>query len=139
MQWITDRTQEDVRLGTEKGTYGAKDLNRVEQAVRELCVLARKLDVFCALQTKTDWELPCLFSADQWPTEGQMQRYLSNVHRLCEALALKVPLPQTMQKLNWQGANQIEQALETAYARVESILRNFQFSGELFAGEENRI
>ncbi len=139
MNFVTDRTREDVLLGTPKGTYGREDLNRVEQAVRELTVLAQKLDISCTLQIKTDWGLPGLFSADQWPTAEQMQRYLSNVHRLCTALEVAMALPHTMEKLTWQGANQIEQALQAAHTRVQNILQVFQFSGELFAGEENYL
>ena len=41
MNLITDRTLEDVLLGTEKGHYGEADLNRVEYAVAELYELAK--------------------------------------------------------------------------------------------------
>ena len=35
-QLITDRTSEDVTLGTAKGFYNASDLNRVESTVARL-------------------------------------------------------------------------------------------------------
>lgn len=139
MELIIDRTREDVLLGTPKGAYGWEDLNRVEQAVAELTALAHTLDVSYSAQTKTDWGIPGPFSASKWPTVQQMRRYLDNVNRLCAAMEVAAALPVSMEKLTWQGANQIEQALQAVYVRIQSIINNFQFSGELFAGEENRI
>lgn len=135
MKLITDRTQEDVLLGTEKGRYSYKDLNRVEEAVRELNLLARPLDV-PVLSTKTDWGLPGDFSGDNWPVESQMLRYLGNVHRLCGSVMLAQDLPASMQHLDIDGANNIERALEQAYRRMVGVLDTFKYSGELFAGEE---
>lgn len=137
MELITDRTEADVFLGNERGTYSYADLNRVEQAVAELCSLAARLDIHNNLTTKTDWGLPGAFSADTWPTEEQMARYLSNVHTLCDSLSLKVVLPETMAHLTFTGANEIENALLSAYYRVQSILNAYQYSGEIYAGEEN--
>ena len=139
MQLITDRTQADVLLGTAKGNYGAADLNRVEQAVAELVTLAKGLDIRDKLVVKTDWVLPGGFSTDQWPTRSQMQRYLGNVAELCRVVAVNAELPVSMNNLTFEGANQIEKALEQVYDRIQKVLQIFQFSGEVFAGEENRI
>lgn len=136
MELIFDRTEADSLLGNEKGRYTYQDLNRVEAAVAELCLLAEKLDVHISLQTKTDWTKPGLFSVDTWPTQTQMQRYLQNVHVLCDALETKQPLPSSMAKLNWESANAIEKALAMTLARVQGIINNYQYSGELIAGEE---
>lgn len=137
MNFVTDRTESDVLLNNEKGRYKYSDLNRVERAVSELCQLAQKLDMYPELTTKTNWSRPGTFSAKTWPTESQMQRYIQNVHRLCDCFGLSLPLPATMDQLNWEGANNIEKALQYAYVRVQSILNTFYYSGELFAGEEN--
>ncbi len=136
MDLITDRTEADALLGNAKGSYGYEDLNRVETAVAQLCDIIKRLDIHLDITTKTDWSTPDAFSPDTWPTAGQMQRYLGNVHRLCDALSLAVNLPGAMAHLNFEGANEIERALLLAYQRVRGILQAFQFSGELFAGEE---
>ena len=136
MNLITDRTKADVLLGTEKGNYGAADLNRVETAVQELFALAKAVDVPYVPEVKTDWTFPELFSAQNWPTQGQMVRYLENVHRLCRAVEIGAALPVSMEGLNWEGANAIEQALLSVYERIQTIKQAFRFSGELFAGEE---
>lgn len=137
MDLITDRTEADVLLGNEKGRYGYADLNRVEAAVAELCALAKKLDIHQNLTVKTDWAAPDLFSVRDWPTESQMHRYLENIRSVCAALGTVPVLPQTMEKLDWQGANQIEQALQTAHLRLQSVLQTYHYSGECYAGEEN--
>ena len=139
MEFVTDRTKSDVLLGTEKGQYGATDLNRVESAVAELCVLAKNLGVSKQLFVKTDWGMPGEFSAEQWPTKNQMERYLSNVWFLCETVELAANLPVSMEKLNWDGANQIEEALSQVYERIRKTIKMFRYSGEIFSGEENYL
>lgn len=137
MMLVTDRTEADVLLGNEKGHYGYADLNRVEQAVAQLCTLAEKLDVHPTLAVKSDWGLPGAFDADTWPTQKQMLRYLDNVHALCDSLSLALLLPDTMENLTWRDANDIERALECADVRIRSVLEAYKYGGEIFAGEEN--
>ena len=139
MIWITDRTKADVLLGTEKGCYGAADLNRVEAAVAELYARAEGLDVGEKPVIKTDWALPEVFSHETWVTESQMKRYLGNVKRLCRAVELEKMLPKSMAHLTYQGANQIEKALGLMEKRMPIVLSAFRFSGEFFAGEENGL
>ena len=139
MNLITDRTQADVLLGNEKGHYGYDDLNRVEKAVEQLCSIAQKLDSHLALNVKTDWTAQGAFSPQSWPAQSQMHRYLENVRTLCNALAITADLPQTMEKLDWHGANQIEQALQTAHLRIQGVLQTYHYSGECYAGEENTV
>lgn len=137
MDLITNRTEEDVLLQNSRGTYGHEDLNRVEEAVAKLCTLAKQLDIQLDLTTKTDWGVPGAFSLDTWPTAEQMARYLGNVCALCDALSLKTSIPKTMEHLTFEGANEIENALLLVYNRVQGVLQTYQFSGELYAGEEN--
>ena len=134
---IFDRTQADVLSKTEKGYYGSKDLNRVENTVAQLQELAKQLGVQLQLETKTDWVLTDTFSQESWPTKRQMRRYLSNVAQLCAACGIQMPLPTTMEGLDWVGANQIEEALHHTGQRIKTVTQTFHFSGELFAGEEN--
>jgi len=139
MKLITDRTKADVLLGTEKGRYSATDLNRVEQAVAELYAAAGALDVSGISEIKTDWDSSGEFSADRWPTKRQMARYLDNIKCLCEGVEIAAPLPRSMENLTWNGANQIERALLATHIRISEMVQILQFSGEIFAGEENDI
>lgn len=139
MEFVTDRTEEDVLLGNERGHYGNKDLNRVEKAVAELCELAEKLDIHPGLVTQTDWRSPGVFSIDSWPSESQMRRYLQNVNSLCDQFAVKGTLPVTMDQLDYKGANGIEQALEQVYNKINIVLSAFRYSGDYYAGEEHGL
>lgn len=137
MNFVTDRTASDVMLNTSKGNYSITDLNRVESAVGELQALAMQLDIYPGLVVKADWALPGEFTSAAWPTEGQMRRYLQNVIDLCDAVAVhRANLPQTLACLTWQGANAIEEALQAVYLRIRCVIENYQYSGELIAGEE---
>lgn len=133
---ITDRTEADVLSGGIAGGYSYNDLNRVEEAVQFLDLLAQDLDIHLDLLTKTDWGPPEEFSAETWPVDSQMARYLGNVKALCTSMNLDVPLPATMRFLTVEGANNIERALEKVCEHIQNIIQTYQYSGELFAGEE---
>lgn len=122
MQFVTDRTEADVLLGKPKGKYSHSDLNRVEQAVALLCEMAATLGVQLDVTTKIDWGRPDVFSVETWPTQSQMTRYLQNVHTVCNAFGVDLPLPKDLNHLDWNGANQIEKALQQAYSVAQDML-----------------
>lgn len=139
MDLITDRTQDDVLSGNEKGYYSYSDLNRVESAVSELAIIAKEIGVKKEFETKTDWGIPGVFSDSQWPTKQQMQRYISNIRELCGAVEAAANLPSSMDKLTWDGANQIELALFVAFDRIPRIVQALKYSGEIFSEEESGL
>ena len=136
MDLITDRTESDALLGNEKGVYSYTDLNRVEEAVRDIAEEISALGFAVKLQTKTDWGLPGNFSVSAWPVASQMKRYLQNVLEIRKILIISTQLPESMQKLDWNGANNIEKILQTAFARIEGIKQSYRYSGEFYAGED---
>lgn len=135
MDLIIDRTESDALLGNEKGVYSYTDLNRVEEAVKDLSEEITALGFVLKLQTKTDWGLPRNFSASRWPVESQMKRYLNNVSEIRKILIISTKLPESMEKLDWNGANNIEKVLRTAFGRIEGIKQSYYYSGEIYAGE----
>ena len=112
MNLITDRTRVDVLLGNKKGFYGYEDLNRVEQAVSELANMLQSIGVVCAPDVKTDWK------EGDIPNEADLSRYLGNVADICTLAGVDAVLPGSMDKLNWEGANQIEFALLSAHKKL---------------------
>lgn len=135
MKFVTDRTESDALLRTEKGVYGPEDLNRVESAVQELARMALALDVHVSPTVKTNWNVQSVFSADEWPVAANLARYLRNVWDLCNACSVNMPLPASMDCMTWEDANNIENALQSVYDRIRSVVQTYKFSGELFAGE----
>lgn len=136
MELITDRTESDVLLGNEKGIYSYTDLNRVENSIGMLVEQFSQLGIGEILIVKTDWAKPGNFSASEWNTETQMRRYLDNVKKIKNLFPISIRLPDSMDKLNWAGANNIEIVLQTALVRVHGIKSIYRYSGEVYAGEE---
>ena len=136
MQLITDRTEADALLGNEKGLYGPVDLNRVESAVEDIAKQSVSMGYSLKIQTKTNWGLPGNFSASEWPVESQMKRYLQNVAKVKTIFLIPTQLPESMEKLDWNSANNIEKVLKTAFERIDGIKKSYRYSGEFYAGED---
>ena len=136
MDLITDRTESDVLLGNSKGVYSYADLNRVESAAAMIAEQITELGFALQLQTKTDWDLPENFSAWNWPVESQMRRYLQNIADIKRLFVISTQIPETMDKLDWNGANNIEKVLQIAFSRITGIKQSYRYSGEIYAGEE---
>ena len=136
MDLITDRTESDVLLGNSKGVYSYADLNRVESAAAMIAEQITELGFALQLQTKTDWDLPGNFSAWNWPVESQMRRYLQNIADIKRLFVISTQIPETMDKLDWNGANNIEKVLQIAFSRIAGIKQSYRYSGEIYAGEE---
>lgn len=128
MELITNRKS--------SATYEYTDLNRVEAAVEAIAAHFDQLGIGRKLVTKTDWASPGDFSENSWPTSAQMTRYLQNVKRIKELFPNSVRLPTSMNWLNYVSANNIEKVLQIAMERIDGIKQSFQYSGEIFAGEE---
>ena len=121
MNFVTDRTAMDTAAQNEKGTYGCADLNRVEENTGALALAIREQGFLLPeMSSKTDWHLTEIFSAEEWPTAQQMERYLGNVRTVCQYYGLDAALPETMEHLTWEGANQIEQALQSLKRYIDN-------------------
>ena len=124
-----------------KGGYNYTDLNRVEEAVRELAA-----ELGLNLVTKTNWT--------RWdiPVANEMERYLGNVAAIRDACPGDVEfptLPSSMNKLTYVGANSIEQVLRLVDEELHGIpdepdipdvpddptTADYIRSGEVYSGE----
>lgn len=142
MTFVTNRSAYNVQRvkemrasgtgGTYKGSYNRSDLNRVEGDVQEIAAAlvstASTLSALCdqlgvamdklyvpydsavydGISVKTDWAYTDV------PRETEMARYLGNVNLIRAAFGvyLNPPLPDTMTKLTYEGANAIEAHLK---------------------------
>jgi hypothetical protein len=115
MEFVTDRTHYDVLIESEKGRYSVNDLNRVETAVKQLAEMLTATGTQYDPTVKTNWAVgDLIFSSD-------MERYLGNISRLCELAEVPADLPQSMDKLTWDGANKIEIALMAVYEKLTNV------------------
>ena len=87
-----------------KGAYNYSDLNRVERAVAEISDRAS-----LGLVTKTDW------GAWDIPRTADMTRYLGNIKAIKTKYGINIPLPDSMENLTYEVANNIEAILLAAY------------------------
>ena len=149
MEFIYDRTQTDVdRIlslsrkgwaamtdeertywsGTPKGAYNASDLNRVERNTAELRTTLAKSGYHTEITTKTDWQNGDI------PRRSEAENLLGNVRTLAAlyyVLPDSPPLPVTMEKLSYHGANAIEKIqadialligrMETGYRKLGTL------------------
>ena len=109
---MTDSQKAEYTGYASKGAYNYTDLNRVESAVAELSKI-----LGLTLSTRTTWNMRGA------PYQADMRRYLNNVKAIRDACPGNIefpPLPDSMDKLTIEGANNIEKVLELVYQTVNS-------------------
>lgn len=141
---ITDRSAEDVAellellkagelpTGDHKGAYNASDLNRVGEAVLYLQSRLEAVGMTAAGTIRTDW------TAADIPTQGQMEDYLAAVAAIRgKILEYRTgsELPESVRRLDYNGANQIEFLLRAAEDTVTKVMLSYRgYSGRLVSG-----
>lgn len=130
---ITDRTKNDVLFETEKGFYNYTDLNRVESAAEYVAARLTGIGCCTTLYPKTLWDM------EKKPTSEEMKRYLANIYICVRQLGIPSDvfnLPQTMNSLDYMGANNIEKCLEMIDLYISNMQKQQLYSGTIYAGEE---
>lgn len=130
---VTDRTQQDVTDGTEKGCYNASDLNRVGAAMEYLKNRLNDSGYNVQVSPKTTWK-----ESDS-PTDDTMTAYLGFLGTLRNVLTLpdETPeLPSSMNHLTFESANDIERILEIIDGAITLMVNAYWYSGELYSGED---
>lgn len=140
---ITDRSQADVdellallaageNPADHKGAYNASDLNRAGAAVLYLQDRMALIGMAATGTVRTDW------TAADIPTQGQMEDYLAAVAAIREKIREYRPgseLPESVRRLDYNGANQIESLLRAAEDTVTKVMLSYRgYSGRLRAG-----
>lgn len=129
---IIDRTAEDVRLGNEKGVYGAVDLNRVGEAIVYITARLKDSGNDISVSPKTDW------TRKDIPTPAQMSHYLEQIQKVRDALAVYPTTPAVstdMEGLTHTEANDIEKILLDVDQLITNMIAAYYYSGELYGGE----
>ena len=151
---ITDRTQADVDrylylkgknfydMTTEeqlewmsdmKGAYNFTDLNRVDGAVDY--VVERLREVGCYIDGVKTYKL---WSREYLPKKKDLEQYLSNIRIVRNALSVLPTTPQVpddMQMLTYEEANNIERILYEIDWLITNIALSWFFSAEIYSGE----
>lgn len=112
--------------------YNYSDLNRVEAKTAEVAELLTAQGYVTTVVVKTDWKMT------DFPTQTEMNRYLGNVKK-CINNFCKMPgitLPDTMDRLDYIGANNIEKTLVGIEKLLEYMLAVMRYSGTFYSGNE---
>lgn len=130
-QTLTPEEQQLYNAGL-RGAYNATDLNRVEIAVKVISDLLNLYGYSHAIVTKTDWTKSDIMQY------GDTVRYLGNVDTVRSVFCTypdTPDLPDSMSKLGYIKANNIEKILYDIYELIGKMEQSFYYSGEFYAGE----
>lgn len=129
---ITDRTQADVDSRNGKGTYNASDLNRVAAAMNYVAGRLESAGYDPHISPKTDWK------DDGWVDQAAQVVYLGYLSELRSQFAMMQttpPVPNDMEKLTYQEANDIEKILEDIDRLLTNASQAWFYSGDIYASE----
>lgn len=117
-----------------RGVYNASDMNRVGAAVRYVAGRLNAEGYGAYVSPKTDWQMEDIVRQSDW------NKYLDEVRHLRRKLTLMRTTPQITDGMysglkSYAEANAIEQILVDLDIAITCIIRNYIFSGEVFAGE----
>lgn len=123
---ITDRTTQDVAMGTQKGFYNVSDIQRINSYIEYLS------DVLELNLTVTD------VSLGQALTRAQMQSIIDNVNAIRAVWYVASDTPQTPIAVNWDyvKANNIEKILKVLDEFYQSVQIDKLYSGTFRAGHQ---
>ena len=112
--------------------YNYSDLNRVEAKTAEVAELLTAQGYVTTVDVKTDWKMT------DFPTQTEMNRYLGNVKKCVNNFCQMpgVTLPDTMDRLDYIGANNIEKTLVGIEKLLEYMLAVMRYSGTFYSGNE---
>lgn len=115
-----------------KGAYNASDLNRVGAAVVYVAGRLTGYGYVVSVSPRQDWQVADI------PTQESMTAYLADVATLRAALTVAADtpeVPEDMERLTWQEANDIEKILVDVDELLTRMAAAWFYSGELYAGE----
>lgn len=128
---MTEAEREEWSVGM-RGAYNATDLNRVGSAVSYVTNRLRACGCAVTTSPKVDWK------RTDAVTPAGAEAYLADVATLRAALAVlptTPDVPDDLDALTYQEANNIEQILLDVDALITNMAAAYYYSGELCSGE----
>lgn len=115
-----------------KGSYNARDLNRVEMAVEYVSDKLASAGIHLGLSVRKSW------AVEDMPSESDLQRYLGNVQKIRDSITVTEDTPElttSMNNLTYEEANDIEKVLMMVNILLEDTMKAWYYSSEIYAGE----
>ena len=127
---IFDRTQLDIDNDTEKGQYTYTDLNRVESWCKYIADVLNGYNYHVSINAKTDWKE----SDYHWSED--LERIRQNVNRLKKAYFSFTQIPENLEYMTFEKANEIEKILHELDCVLAGMESNFIYSGVADSGQD---
>ena len=115
-----------------KGAYNAADLNRIGNDIQYLAEEMSGYGYAIDASARTDWA--CNASRIDTPTLAEMTALIADLNAIKSTFGLQDTVPETMDNLTYETANQIETILLNAYLVLNHMINSFVYSGEAYAG-----
>ena len=123
----------EIRMYNDRGFYRYTDMNRVQAAVTTLRQVFQAAGYgIPSTPTLTSW------AENDVPMKKRAEEYLRSVRQFDMAFPVVQPgadFPASMDRLDWRGANAIEEFLSRVDEAMELAASAWVFCGEVFAGE----
>lgn len=129
---IYDRTQKDLEQNTSKAYYNYTDLNRIEEWCEYLANLLTSYSYPIKIQVKKNWQM------SDFPVSSEMERIRQNVNALKEVYFAFTEIPENLEYMTIEKANDIEKILSEIDFILISMENNFIYSGVANCGQ-NRM
>ena len=131
---LTPQEQSDWAAGL-IGCLNYWDLNRIEMNSEFLSNLLYQYGYGSGgLPVKTDWDMT------DFPHSAEMERIRTNVQTLIDIYYEQdVPLPETLQNLDWRKLNDLENVLKLMKEMIHRMEQSFRYSGTFTCGEDGDI
>lgn len=142
-KWLNGTITEEEKtkwLSGMRGAYNASDVNRVSAAMLYFEDLLNSLgyEVFLSAFLKTDWATN---STNSKPLALNWEDYFESIHTLNNLFTLPVQskpnfvLPSSLEELNINTANNIEQMLFELDLLIATARNDLFYAGEIYSGE----
>lgn len=113
----------------QRGSYNYTDLNRIGEAIEYIANTLISLGYEISVVAKHDW------TDDSWIIlQNQANTYLSDINTLKTIISVEPSTPVSMEKLDWQKANDIEQILVNIYNILQYFGTDIWYCGEAICG-----
>lgn len=129
---ITDEERQEF-ISDSKGAYNVSDINRVGRALNYVNDMLTDIGYNLTIDSRSDWEM------DEYFQTQDFQKYLRDVGKIRSALSVFSETPETpgVEGFNYSDANAIEKILIDVDFLISKITKNWFYSGEIYAGENN--
>lgn len=126
---IFDRTQQDLENKTKKSFYNYTDLNRIELWCKYISEILNSYSYPVNIITKTN------YLRNNLPNESDLERIRGNINTLQKAYFSFTQIPENLEYMNWQKANDIEKILYEIDNIIKYMENNFVYCGVARCGQ----